>query len=43
MNKIDFNVSEKVTLGVFYGKAIALNDNINPYFDSAGVTISLML
>ncbi|MBE6336880.1 MAG: hypothetical protein E7066_09435 [Lentimicrobiaceae bacterium] len=43
MGEIDFNVSEKVALGVFYGKAIALNDNINPYFDSAGITISLKL
>ena len=43
IGEIDFNVSEKVALGVFYGKTIALNDNRNPYFDSAGITISLKL
>lgn len=43
MGEIDFNISEKVALGVFYGKAIALNDNVNPYFDSAGITLFLDL
>ena len=44
MAEIDFDISDKVALGVFYGKSIACSSYTEyPYFDSAGISLSLKL
>lgn len=44
MAEIDFSINERIVLGVYYGKAIVCDSYAkNPYFDSAGLTLSLNL